>query len=129
MVVKYIQTSWVNLNENVFVFGHIEFNLFLPVFLSALLYFFEFVFQCEDVFVLLRGCMFCIICMFRLRLLVFAVGFVFAALAGDERFSQLRDGSDEFRLILLTCSLWLVGRICGVGVGVAQSTVLLMFWK
>jgi len=71
--------------------------------------------------------------MFWLRLLVFAVGFVFAALAGDERFSQLRDGSDEFRLILLTCSLWLVGRICGVGVGVgvgvAQSTVLLMFWK
>jgi len=87
VVVKYIQTSWVNLNENVFVFGHIEFNLFLPVFLSALLYFFEFVFQCEDVFVLLRGCIICKICMFWLRLLVFAVGFVFAALVGNERFS------------------------------------------
>lgn len=55
LVVKNVQAIRVNLNEVVFVFGLIEFDLFLPVFLFAFLYSFDFVFQCLDVFELLGG--------------------------------------------------------------------------
>jgi len=122
-IIKNVQTIWVNLNEIFFVFGLVEFYLFLPVFLFAFLYSFYFVFnQCVDVFELLRGFRFFMVWHFLIMNLL-AVWFVFPALLWFKGFTQQRHGFLLIRLIHKVGSLSVIDWIW-----VAVLTLPLRVW-